>query len=128
MTRLPATSKWCDTISKLLREPLRSNPFVPPRGHAPGFQRGVNRRCDPMRSRSMLLTIAIFSGFIVCIAPLPSPRAHAAEQSPDVPAWLNAHVGEGEDQISQVVLQRGRALYLQKLREGAVKNPCYFAM
>ena len=81
-----------------------------------------------MRSRSMLLTIAIFSGFIVCIAPLASPRAHAAEQSPDVPAWLNAHVGEGEDQISQVVLQRARALYLQKLSEGAVKNPCYFAM
>jgi hypothetical protein len=76
----------------------------------------------------MLLTIAIFSGFIVCIAPLASPRAHAAEQSADVPAWLNAHVGEGEDQISQVVLQRARALYLKKVSEGAVSNPCYFAM
>ena len=27
-----------------------------------------------------------------------------------------------------MVLQRGRALYLQKVSEGAVKNPCYFAM
>ncbi len=30
-------------------------------------------------------------------------------------------------EISQVVLQRARALYLQKPREGAVSNPCYFA-
>ncbi len=37
-------------------------------------------------------------------------------------------VGEGEGQIAQVVLQRARALYLQKVSEGAVKNPCYFAM
>jgi hypothetical protein len=27
-----------------------------------------------------------------------------------------------------VVLQRARALYLEKVRESAVKNPCYFAM
>jgi hypothetical protein len=27
-----------------------------------------------------------------------------------------------------VVLQRARSLYLQKLNEGAIKNPCYFAM
>jgi hypothetical protein len=50
------------------------------------------------------------------------------EQSSDVPAWLRAHVGEGEGQIAQVVLQRARALYLQKVSEGAIKNPCYFAM
>ena len=38
------------------------------------------------------------------------------------------HVGEGEGQIAQVVLQKARALYLKKVSEGAVKNPCYFAM
>jgi hypothetical protein len=39
-----------------------------------------------------------------------------------------AHVGYGEGQIAPVVLQRARALYLQKAKEGAAKNPCYFAM
>jgi hypothetical protein len=56
------------------------------------------------------------------------PRSFAAGQPRDVPAWLRAHVGEGEGQIAQVVLQRARALYLQKVSEGVVKNPCYFAM
>jgi hypothetical protein len=42
--------------------------------------------------------------------------------------WAGAHVGEGEDQIAQVVLQRGRALHQQKLSEGVVKNPRHFAM
>ena len=55
-------------------------------------------------------------------------RSFAAGQPSDVPAWLRAHVGEGEGQIAQVVLQRARALYLQKGSEGAVKNFCYFAM
>jgi len=55
-------------------------------------------------------------------------RSFAAEQTSDVPAWLQAHIGEGEGQIAQVVLQRARALYLQKVSEGAAKNPCYFAM
>jgi hypothetical protein len=55
-------------------------------------------------------------------------RSFAAEQPSDVPAWLRAHVGEGEGQIAQVILQRARALYLKKVSEGAVKNPCYFAM
>ncbi len=45
-----------------------------------------------------------------------------------VPAWLKAHIGDGDGQIAAVVLQRARALYLQKVSEGAVKNPCYFAM
>jgi len=54
--------------------------------------------------------------------------SYAAEQAPEVPAWLESHVGEGPSQIAQVVLQRARALYLQKVREGTVKNPCYFAM
>jgi hypothetical protein len=50
------------------------------------------------------------------------------EQPPDVPAWLLAHVGEGEGEIAAVVLHRARTLYLQKLSEGTVKNRCYFAM
>lgn len=56
------------------------------------------------------------------------PRSFDAGQPKDVPAWLRAHVGEGEGQIAQVVLQRARTLYLQKVSEGVVKNPCYFAM
>ncbi len=52
----------------------------------------------------------------------------AAEQPSDVPAWLRSHIGEGEGQIAQVVLQRARALYLKKVAAGVVKNPCYFSM
>src|ERR1700758_2154544 len=82
-----------------------------------------------MRSRSVLLTVAIIVGlFIIAIALLLSPKSFAAQQSSDVPAWLMAHIGEGEGQIAQVVLQRARALYQQKVGEGAVKNPCYIAM
>jgi hypothetical protein len=57
-----------------------------------------------------------------------SPRTSAVEQTADIPAWLRAHVGEGDGQIAPVVLQRARALYLKKLSDGVVKNPCYFAM
>ncbi len=82
-----------------------------------------------MRLRSVLLnTVKIFSLFLIVIAFSASPRSFAADQASDVPAWLRAHVGEGEGQIAQVVLQRARALYLQKVAKGAVKNPCYFAM
>ena len=82
-----------------------------------------------MRLRSILLNIVkIFSLFFIVIALSASPRPFAAEQASDVPVWLRAHVGEGERQIAQVVLQRARALYFQKVREGVVKNPCYFAM
>ena len=82
-----------------------------------------------MRIRSILLNIVkIFSLFFIVIALSASPRPFAAEQASDVPVWLRAHVGEGERQIAQVVLQRARALYFQKVREGVVRNPCYFAM
>ena len=83
-----------------------------------------------MQLRSLLLGIInIVSLIIVVIIALSSlPRSFAAEQPADIPAWLRAHVGEGDGQIAQVVLQRARALYLQKVSEGAVKNPCYFAM
>ena len=78
-----------------------------------------------MQVKSLLLAI----GSLIIIASSGGPRSFAVEQQPsDVPAWLKAHVGEGEGQIAPVVLQRARSLYLQKVSEGAVKNPCYFAM
>jgi hypothetical protein len=52
----------------------------------------------------------------------------AAAQSSEIPTWLQAHVGEGAGQIAQIVLQRARALYLRKLGEGGIRNPCYLAM
>jgi hypothetical protein len=82
-----------------------------------------------LRLRALLLAIVTIVGLVIIAAALPgSPGSFAAEQPADVPAWLQAHVGEGEGQIAQVLLQRARALYLQKVSEGAVKNPCYFAM
>jgi hypothetical protein len=78
-----------------------------------------------VRLRSVLLILGLFT---IAIALLASPRSFASQQSSDVPAWLRAHIGEGEGQIAQVVLQRARALYLQKVGKGVVKNPCYFAM
>jgi hypothetical protein len=83
----------------------------------------LRQRTDPLQLRSFLLKIVI-----IIVALSGSPRSFAAEQPSDVPAWLRAHVGEGEDQIAPVVLQRARALYLQKANQGAAKNPCYFAM
>ena len=79
-----------------------------------------------MRSRLLLLVSIISLNVIVAVSG--SPRSFAVEQPTGVPAWLQAHIGEGEGQIAQVVLQRARALYLKKVSKGAVKNPCYFAM
>jgi hypothetical protein len=56
------------------------------------------------------------------------PRPSAAELPWAMPDWLQAHEGEGEGQIAPVVLQRARAHYLKKIGEGAIDNPCYFAM
>jgi hypothetical protein len=74
----------------------------------------------------LLLPSAVCLSIIIALSGL--PRCFAAGQRSDVPAWLRAHVGEGRDKIAQIVLQRARALYLQKISEGVVKNPCYFAM
>jgi len=83
-----------------------------------------------LQLKSLLLHLVTIVGLIIVgLIALPGvPRSFAAEQAPDVPAWLRAHIGDGEGQIAHVVLQRARALYLQKSSEGAVKNPCYFAM
>jgi hypothetical protein len=77
-----------------------------------------------LKLRLLLLSFAIVS----VMALSGSPRPFAADQTSDIPAWLRAHIGDGEGQIDAVVLQRARALYLKKLSEGAVQNPCYFAM
>lgn len=81
-----------------------------------------------MRLGPLLLTSTNVFGVFIIGTLFASPRCFAAQQSATVPAWLMAHVGEGDGQIAQVVLQKARALYLKKVDEGAVKNPCYFAM
>ncbi len=83
-----------------------------------------------MRSRAPLLHIVTIAGLVIVglVAMSGLPRSFAAEQVADIPPWLKVHVGDGDGQIAQVVLQRARALYRQKLSEGAVNNPCYFAM
>jgi hypothetical protein len=80
------------------------------------------RRDTPINARRWFR----FSFFGVAL--LASPMSFAAQRSPDVPAWLSTNVGEGEGQIAKVVVQRARALYQQKVGEGVIKNPCYFAM
>lgn len=83
-----------------------------------------------MQARSFLVKIAATVGLIIVgVAILPgAPRLSAAEPSSDIPAWLKAHVGDGDGQISQVVLERARSLYLQKQKDGVVHNACYLAM
>jgi hypothetical protein len=81
-----------------------------------------------VRSSSVLLLVKIVSRLIIVIALVSSSRSFAVEQPSDIPAWLRSNVGEGEGQIAEVILQRGRALYFQKVRAGVVRNPCYFAM
>ncbi len=58
---------------------------------------------------------------------LAAPLA-AANTSKDIPRWLQNHVGTGVGKIAPIVLDRARAHYLEKRRNGTVKNPCYFAM
>ena len=104
------------------------------RGRSPDLSRALckrhfDRRIDPLPLRSLLLAIVAIASLIVIGSALSGlPRSFAAEELWVVPDWLQAHVGEGEGQIVPVVLQRARALYLKKVSEGAVNNPCYFAM
>ena len=81
----------------------------------------------PVRSLHLAI-VAIASVIIIGGALSGWPRSSAAELPWVVPDWLQAHVGEGEGQIAPVVLQRARALYQTKVSEGAINNPCYFAM
>ncbi len=82
-----------------------------------------------MFPRSVLPPAGLVLGLLALAgAPKTSAPAIAGEQSAEVPGWLAAHVGVGEGQIAEPVLRRARALYLRKVAEGAVANPCYFAM
>ncbi|MEZ2221716.1 hypothetical protein [Rhizobium sp. RCC_161_2] len=82
-----------------------------------------------MRSRYALLSIVnILSLCTVALVFSASPKLFAAGRTSDMPLWLRADVGEGDGQIAQPVLQRARALYMRKVSEGKVSNPCYFAM
>ncbi len=85
------------------------------------------RRSDSVWSRYALLSI-VKTLSLCAIVLSASPQLFAADRQTDVPSWLMAHVGEGDGQIATPVLQRARALYLRKVSEGKVKNPCYFAM
>jgi hypothetical protein len=80
-----------------------------------------------VRLRSALVNIATILGLSI-LASSASPPSPATAQSSGIPAWLMTRVGEGTGQIALPVLQRARALYLQKLNAGVVRNPCYFAM
>jgi hypothetical protein len=85
---------------------------------------------DPLPLRSLLLAIVAIASVSLTGGALSGwPRSFAAELPWLVfPDWLQAHVGEGDGQVALVVLERARALYLNKVSEGAVNNPCYFAM
>jgi len=73
-----------------------------------------------------LVLIIVGLGVIVAVPGV--PRSFAADELSDIPPWLRPHVGTGDGQIAAVVLRRARGLYLEKVREGKAKNPCYFAM
>ncbi len=90
---------------------------------------GIAARAAPWAPRPALARVTtILAVVLAAIAFAAAPRPLAAEQASDVPAWLGAHVGDGDGEIALVVLQRARALYLQKVSAGVVRNPCYFAM
>jgi hypothetical protein len=80
-----------------------------------------------MQTRSLITNLVVIFG-LMAVAPWASSQCFAAGQSGDVPRWLKEHVGEGDDQIAEVVLLRARELYMRKVSEGLVNNPCYFAM
>ena len=82
-----------------------------------------------MRSSSGGLNLAGIAGRLIIVAATAmSSRGFAVERPSELPSWLSARVGEGAGQIAPVVLRRARALYLQKVRAGVVRNRCYLAM
>ncbi len=57
-----------------------------------------------------------------------STAINASPLPPEIPQWLEQHMGTGEGQITPVVLERARDLYRQQVRRSRVQNPCYMAM
>ena len=80
-----------------------------------------------MRPKAVFARFVQSLGWLLFIVAVSAAPAGAAEGGSEVPAWLAAHVGENDGEIAPIVLQRARALYHRKLRDGAVANPCYFA-
>jgi hypothetical protein len=78
-----------------------------------------------MRVTSLL--IAGLGAGLLCAGALSLAPTLAAEEAGNIPPWLKPHVGARDGQINELVLLRARELYLQKVREGKAKNPCYFA-
>ena len=81
-----------------------------------------------MRLKSVTLGAAVLCLIATLAVLTVSVSSFAALRPSNTPDWLQRHVGDGEGQISQVVLERARALYQKKVSEGSVSNPCYFAM
>ncbi|QKK20500.1 hypothetical protein [Rhizobium indicum] len=79
-----------------------------------------------MNSNPGFLTFFRLFSAVACVS-APS-LALASEGASALPSWLKEHVGEGAGQIAPKVLERARALYLEKVAEGKVRNGCYFAM
>lgn len=79
---------------------------------------GIHRKVGLRRSGPLLwILIAVFIS-----------RPAAAKDVEVLPAWLAAHVGDGEGKIAEIVLRRARTLYREKLADGRVHNGCYLAM
>ncbi|WP_245413469.1 murein L,D-transpeptidase catalytic domain family protein [Mangrovicella endophytica] len=87
-----------------------------------------NLRTERLPKLSTGWTFSKVVAGLIAIVTSAAPGSAAASEPQSIPAWLEAHVGDGDGQITSVVLQRARALYLRKVSEGAVNNPCYFAM
>jgi hypothetical protein len=134
--RIAAQSMVLDCMKHTLNGPgftSRMMGPLPRLGRCPGFCGNAGSdatgRVDHMRLLSVIPKgVIILTLFIIVIAFSTTARCLAAEQASAVPSWLREHVGDSDGQIVQIVLQRARALYLRKVSEGVVKNPCYFAM
>ncbi len=81
-----------------------------------------------MKLRSLHLAFVSILTVAIIAALTGSLRAEPMQPPAPIPAWLKPHVGTGDGQIAPVVLQRARALYLMKIADRVVDNPCYFAM
>jgi hypothetical protein len=81
-----------------------------------------------MRLPSIFSTLGRTVGALATAALVFGASQTFAVQQANMPSWLDAHVGPGPGQIAWPVLKRARALYQQRVGQGVVKNPCYFAM
>ena len=81
-----------------------------------------------IKRRTTLRLASLASVCFALLAFLTSPGPAAAAQNQNIPAWLNAYVGDEDGKISMVVLHRARELYFKRVKDGSVHNACYFAM